>query len=115
MSAQPASTSFYVFLVVSVFCAVFSFLAGTVIIANSFEVNNLPSESMNAVYYSPLLIGCVGSIFGFIAKEKAKNNEAFVEQGCAANIAILSTAVILVAYVVVLIVISYFMAVALDY
>jgi hypothetical protein len=93
-----ASKSVYGFVAISVAFAFFSLLAGSLLIVDLLK--NLRTTSMDAIHWAPLLISFVGFTFGFLAKEKAKNNKAFPEQGCAANLIIYSNVIIPLLYFV---------------
>ena len=112
MSIQPATLkSIYVFVAINVISAIFSLLAGLLLIVNPFNISM--TESMNVIYWLPILISFIGFIFGFIAHEKTRNNVASPEQSCVVTLTIYFNLIILIAYVVLFIGVGYLM-VGLD-
>jgi hypothetical protein len=97
-----ASKSVYVFLVISIISAGITLVAGLLIILNSYQFDDLPSKVATAIYFSPLLISCVGILSGALASIAVKSNEVPPADGCAVNVTILFNVFVSIAYIVIL-------------
>jgi hypothetical protein len=101
-TSSAVSKSFYVFLVISIISAAITLVAGLLMSSYFYKFNNFYPKVATAIYFSPLLISCVGILSGAIANIAVKNNESSPADGCAVNVSIFFNVFVSVAYIVLL-------------
>jgi hypothetical protein len=109
MNAQPlVSKSIYVFLVISIACAVVSAIVGSLIIIKLSKLAFY--ESMNVSFWPPIILSCIGLLSGLIVLDKAKVQKFFRADGCIISFSIYFNAMVLVLYILSFLGIGYFLA-----
>lgn len=99
---SAVSRSFYVFLAISVISAGSTLVVGLLLIRYSYPFNNLYPKVATAIYFSPLLISCVGILSGALANIPVKSSELSPADGCAVNVTILFNIFVSAAYIILL-------------
>lgn len=109
MNAQPlVSKSIYVFLAISIACAVVSAIVGSLIIIKLSELAFY--EKMNVSYWSPVFLSCIGLLSGLVVLNKAKDKKVFRADGCVISLSIYFNLIVLFLYILCVLGISYFLA-----